>query len=53
MTPNQRLNIPKLKQGASFIPVGKNAAKITDLNTFVLTKSPFKGNFEVHYIHYY
>jgi hypothetical protein len=23
MTPHQKVNIPKLKQGASFIPVGK------------------------------
>ena len=52
MTPNQAINIPKLQQGASFIPVGKNAAEIIKLKPFVLTKSPYNGNYAVHYIHY-
>ena len=52
MTPNQAIIIPKLQQGASFIPVGKNAAEIIKLKPFVLTKSPYNGNYAVHYIHY-
>ena len=52
MTPHQKVNIPKLKQGASFIPVGKNAEEIINLKPFVLTKSPYNGGFVIHYIHY-
>ena len=52
MTPHQKINIPKLEQGASFIPVGKNAENITYLRPFVLRKIPYNGDFVIQYIYY-
>lgn len=53
-TRNQLLNIPRLcKPDASFIPIGKNAAKIRELELFELTRTPFKGNFIIVYTHYW
>ena len=52
MTPNQQINIPKLLQGTPFVPVGKNAAGVKDLNVFVLSKTPFTEKYVVNYVHY-
>lgn len=52
MTPHQKINIPKLQQGASFIPVGRNAAEINYLRSFVLTRSPYNKKIVINYIHY-
>lgn len=52
-TKNQRINIPKLKdQGATFIPVGKNASEVDALKPFVLKKQPYTGKFKINYIRY-
>jgi hypothetical protein len=53
-TPNQKVNIPKLfEPGASFIPIGKNAAEIKQFAPFETTRTPYTGNFIFVYKHYW
>ena len=46
-THNQSIVIPKLQQGASFIPYGKNA-----INAGLPIRMPYTGDYNFNYIHY-